>query len=92
MMDGKMDARKRAIEELLAHLDMKDGEELGSVVKPKDVAVEAISVKKPGEPDGDEGMDAPGMAPGSEGDDSGSKMSDEELDELIQAIQSKLGA
>lgn len=81
------DAKKKAIEELMAHLDMKDGEELGAAIKPKEDPATPIEAEKPEgiEPDGDE---APGIA---EGDDSDSKMSPEEMEELIEAIQSKLG-
>lgn len=83
-MFGKMDPKKKALEELMSHLDSRDGEELGEVVKPKGVGIEMTKVEKMGEPDGDE---VPGM-----GSDEGDKasMSEEEIQELIEALQSKL--
>lgn len=83
-----MDPKKKAIEELMAHLDMKDGNDLGDDMKPKGAAVE---VTKIGAMDGDQEPDdddSPGVM--SDGVDK-PKMSDEELQELIEAIQSKLG-
>ena len=89
------DAKKKAIEELMAHLDMKDGEELGSAINPKAIEVTKIE----GEPDGDEAK-SPGMHGEPDGDEAAPmeaegaepKMSPEEMEELIEAIQSKLGA
>ena len=84
------DAKKKAIEELMAHLDQKDGDDLGSAMKPKEEIIEAPEMEKAEgmEPDGDE---APKVeietAQGAE-----PKMSPEEMEELIEAIQSKLGA
>lgn len=91
MMNAMMDPKKKAIEELMAHLDMKDGEDLGSAMKPKAVEVAAISDDGAPEPDGDE---SPGVsADGSEVPQEGSepKLSDEEIAELIEALQSKMG-
>lgn len=84
-----MNAKKRAIEELMAHLDEKDGEELGAAMKPKEEPVLEVESEEKmpgtgGEPDGDEGMKV-------EVEAEGSKMSPEEMEELIEAIQSKLG-
>jgi hypothetical protein len=92
MMFGKpaMDPKKQALQELMAHLDMKDGKDLGDSMKPKGAAIE---VAKIGTTDGDQdGDESPGMHPGSMGDGGDSKMSDDELAELIEALQSKLGA
>lgn len=93
MMFGKkcgLDPKKKAIEELLGYLDEKDGEELGEVVKPK--SIEVTKIEKSAEPD-EEMPEVEGMekAEGVEGSES-TKMSEEELAELIEAIQSKLGA
>lgn len=98
-------AKEKAIQELMSYLDEKDGEELGSVIKPKKAAVEITKIEG-GEPDGDEGMESksPGvhgepdgdeaMAMMDKGDAEGAepKMSEEEMEELIEALQSKLGA
>lgn len=85
-------AKKKAIDELMSYLDQKDGEELGDSLKPKDgMGVEVMKVDKLGDDeDGSAGEESPGMDMGSE-DPSKPKMSDEELEELIQAIQSKIG-
>ncbi len=76
-----------AIEELLKHLDQSDDDDLGSAMKPKDAAgVEVMKVEA--KPDGSEpdGNESPGTSDGNE-----PKLSDEEIQELIEALQSKLG-
>jgi hypothetical protein len=97
MMLGKksgFDPKGKAIEELLSHLGMSDDKDLGDAVKPKVASIEVAKIAKPDgqqEPDGDEGMGMPGD---QDGDEMGAKkpeMSDEELQELIEALQSKLG-
>jgi hypothetical protein len=88
MMFG-MDPKKKALQELMSHLDMKDGKDLGAAMKPKaGIEVTKIENLGPGhtEPDADT---SPGMS--ADGGDK-PKMSDDELQELIEAIQSKLGA
>ena len=90
MMNGMKEPKSKAIEELMAYLDGKDGEELGAAIKPKGASIEMTKVEKLGdeghaEPDGDEGAVLEVEGDGSP------KMSDEEMDELIQALQSKLG-
>ena len=89
MMNGKMsgaiDPKKKAIEELMQHLDQKDDMELGEIVKPKAVEVLPEEMSEHAEPDGDEAV-AIQMEGGSEKPE----MSPEELEELIEALQSKL--
>jgi hypothetical protein len=82
MMMDKMGAKKKAIEELMCYLDQKDGDELGSAMKPKEAEIEVTKVEGMGEPEAEAVVAEEGTEP---------KMSDEELEELIQAIQSKLG-
>lgn len=88
---GPVDHKSKAIEELMAYLDGKDGEELGSAMKPKEPVAEAAEIDPMAEGQMDqEGAEAAIAAEG--GSEAGSKMSDEEMAELIEAIQSKLGA
>lgn len=91
MMSAMKDPKSKALEELMAYLDQKDGEELGEVIKPKGMGVEVTKVEKiggeHGEPDGDE-MTPEGLSDG----EAQPGMSDEEMDELIEALQSKLGS
>ena len=82
---GKMDAKKKVIEELMSYLDGKDGEELKGAITPKAVVIE--SEMKPEM----ECEKAEGLMLGAKEESSEPKMSDEELQELIEAIQSKLG-
>lgn len=84
-----LDAKKKALEELMAHLDEKDGEELGAAIKPKEEPAVAVEIEAE-KPEGVE-PEVEGVAE-VEGEGSGSKMSPEEMEELIEAIQSKLGA
>ena len=87
MMDAGMDPKNKAIEELLAYLGEQDGMELGEAVKPKGVGIEAIKVEPM---EGEEMAEGAGVSHGEpDGDESG--MAPEELEELIEAIQSKLG-
>lgn len=91
MMDGMKDPKSKALEELMAYLDQKDGEELGAAVKPQGMGVEVTKIEKlggeHGEPDGDE-MKLEGMSDG----ESSAGMSEDEMDELIEALQAKLGS
>lgn len=79
-MIGQMDAKKKALEELMGYLDGKDGEELGGALAPKpDVApVEAVGIEPGVEEVAIEGVEKP-------------ELSEEEIAELIEALQSKLG-
>jgi len=86
-MFPKADPKKQAIDELMQYLDGKDGEELGEVVKPKGPAIEVAKIEKVG--------DEPSEAHGADdvakmGDPSKPEMSDDEIAELIEALQSKL--
>lgn len=88
MMKCGLDPKKKAIDELMGYLDGKDDEELGSAVKPKGLGVEVTKVEKLGGegeemPEGEELAAVEGEAK--------PKMSDEEISELIEALQSKLG-
>lgn len=78
-MKGMFDPKKTAIQELLAHLGKHDDEELGEMVKPKDAALEVTKVEADGEPVGAE-LEVEGKP----------ELSDEEISELIEALQSKL--
>ncbi len=83
VMGGGMDAKKKALEDLMGHLDGKDGEELGAAVKPK--AVEVTKVGVDADPGSDDGSGA--MCE----DEGKGKLSPEEIEEIIEALQSKLG-
>lgn len=90
MKSDKMDPKKKVLEELMAHLDQKDGEELGQAIKPKGVGLEVMKVEKLGdESELPEGLGEEPALEAAEGSDP--KMSPEEIEELIEAIQSKLG-
>jgi hypothetical protein len=69
-----------AIEELLKHLDKGDDDELGMAMKPKSADLEVMKVEA--DPSGEE---SPGMSSGEP------KLTDEEIEELIEALQAKLG-
>lgn len=93
MLNGKMDPKRKAIEELMAYLDSKDGEELGEVIKPKAAEVEVTKI------DGSPEMGAEGEE-GEKGEkpeilavegEAKPEMSEEELSELIEALQHKVG-
>lgn len=90
MKSGSMDPKKKVLEELMAHLDEKDGSELGDAMKPKGLEVEVTKVGELGA-DGEEPILEEGAEVASEGAETPA-MSEEELAELIEAIQSKLGA
>lgn len=85
-----MGAKKNAIDELMAYLDEKDGEDLGSAIKPKELEVEAVAVEgeEPGEVVAGNEVDPIGSPEGASGEP---QLSEEEVAELIEAIQSKLG-
>lgn len=89
-----MDAKDRVLQELMAHLDKKDGDDLGEAMKPKGMGLEVTKIDKIGdEPEDSNGDSGEEVSPGMEAQDGSSpKMSDEEMQELIEAIQSKLGA
>jgi hypothetical protein len=101
LMNGKkgasmspMDAKGSVLDELLSHMDGLDGEDLKSAMNPQDpAAAEAGSESMEGmeganEPDGDESA---GVAVIADGGGAAAKMSPEEMEELIEAIRSKLG-
>jgi hypothetical protein len=103
LMNGKkgasmspMDAKGSVLDELLSHMDGLDGEDLKSAMNPQDPAAEAGSsgsepmegMEGANEPDGDE---AAGVAVIADGGGAAAKMSPEEMEELIEAIRSKLG-
>ncbi len=96
-----MDPREQAIQELLEYLSKRDSHDLGESLKPKGVEVTKVSaLGGEGEPselgESTAGEKSPGEAPevegagGSEGGEP--KMSEEELKEMIEALQSQLGA
>lgn len=94
------DPKASVLDELMKYLDTKDDESLGEAVKPKGVGIEAVKVKKIGadglESPEDEAMESPeheaAESPKEElSEHMGSKMSDQEMDDLIEAIKSKLG-
>lgn len=91
-MMKSMDPNKSVLEELLKYLEGKDGMDLSEAMKPKDEGLKVTQVEKIGDegdqPDGDE-MAAIEAASGA--DSEKPKMSEEEIDELIEAMQSKLG-
>lgn len=76
-MHGKFDAKNKALDELMAYLDQKDGEELGAAVKPPEPEIEVEAEASPG---GEEAavVEAEGASP---------EMSEEELQQLIEALQ-----
>jgi hypothetical protein len=76
---------KQALDELLGHLDKSDDEELGSAMKPKEGGLEVTKVEASGDPE------AIASSIESDGNDDKPKLSDEEIAELIEAIQQKLG-
>jgi hypothetical protein len=88
------DPKKKAIDELMSYLDGKDGEELGSAMKPKDAhGLEVTKIEAlgdDGKPEGDE--QSPGVMPDEGGEGDKPKMSPEEIEELIEALQAKVGS
>lgn len=92
-----MDPKKNAIDELMKYLDQKDGDELGEAMKPK--APEGIEIAKVKVGDDSQGDDQPSAAPGAGGDADAQpmdgdkpQMSDDEIQELIEMLQQKLGS
>lgn len=80
-----------ALEELMRHLDKSDDDDLGAAMKPKGEGVELTKIGVTGDPDDSgDGMDSD-SDPDSATDDGKPKLSDEEIAELIEALQSKLG-
>lgn len=73
-MMNGMDPKKKVLEELMSYLDEKDGAELGEAMKPKGVEVAVEEVSEVPAPEGE----------------ASPQMSEEELAELIEAIQSKI--
>jgi hypothetical protein len=90
------DPRKKAIDELMSHLDKSDDDDLSSAMKPKGVEVTKVGVmggdddesQSPGIMDQDKDVGDGTTETDSMG---GPKLSDEEIQELIEALQSKLG-
>lgn len=98
MMNGKsmgsFDPKKQAIEELMKYLDHRDGQDLGESMKPKGMGVEVTKVQKLGEDGSPMTEDAEEITESPEEKvleaKASPEMSDEEMDELIEALQSKL--
>lgn len=87
---GMMNAKQKAIDELMGYLDDRDGKDLEEAMKPK---IDGAEVPEVESVDGDsaEPVGEEAMAVGVEGE-AAPKMSEDELAELIEAIQSKLGS
>jgi hypothetical protein len=82
-MKMNFDPHKKAIEELMSHLGKKDDEELGEVIKPKGAGIEVTKMEASGDPEvAEEMVETSGDAMGS----SEPKLSDEEIQELIDAL------
>jgi hypothetical protein len=89
----EFDPKKKVIEELMQYLSSKDDDDLKGSMTPDAGGLEVTKVEgMPEEKDG-EAPSADGISDGDgdEGSNPDSKMSDEELNELIEAISSKMG-
>ncbi len=86
------DPRKTAIEELMQHLNKSDDDDLGAAMKPKGVEVTKVGVMgDTKDPDGDGDDDSKELG-AVQVDGSGEpKLTDHEIQELIEALQQKLG-
>lgn len=86
----RFDPHSTAIEELMKHLDKSDDDDLGVAMKPKADGVEMTKIGVTGDSDMDGDKDMSGGTPDM--GDGGPKLSDDEIQELIEALQSKLGS
>lgn len=91
MMGG--DVKSSILKELQKYLESKDDEDLSMAMKPKDASMQVVKIDGGDDsmPDASDGK-SPGVMGGD--DDSGDKpeMSDEELQELLEALQSASGS
>ncbi len=79
-----INTKKKIIEELMSYLDNKDGQDLGDAMKPKGVGVEVTKIENLGDKEHSQPDDEMQEV-------SKPEMNDDELAELIEAIQSKIG-
>lgn len=93
MSFGALDAKKKVLADLMQHLDKRDDEGLQGALKPKGIEVKEVkAIGGHGEPDGDEmPMGDDDKVPGMPEHDGMGGMKEEEIKELIEALEQKLG-